>query len=136
MSIMVVDGLGGGIGTQIITFLRQRLPEEEIVAVGTNAVASSSMIKAGASRGATGENSIRVCLRDARCIIGPIGIVIPDSMWGEITSGIATIIAGASIPKILIPVNHKNIEIVGVGQEITLSELIKDAVCKAMKLIK
>lgn len=136
MSILVVDGLGGGLGAQIITLLRQQLPKAEIIAVGTNSAASANMIKAGATKGATGENAVRVCLREARCVVGPIGIILADSMLGEITPAIAAMISSSPQPKILIPVIHKNIEIVGLEQQYLLSELIKIAVNKIKQIME
>ncbi|MBZ4654786.1 MAG: DUF3842 family protein [Bacillota bacterium] len=130
MTILVVDGLGGGLGAQIVTQLRQQLPQAEIIAVGTNSAATTAMVKAGASKGATGENAVRVCLKNASCVIGPMGIVLADSMLGEITQAVASMIASSPVPKILIPVNHKNLEIVGVQTQQPLAEMIKEAVQK------
>ncbi len=130
MTILVVDGLGGGLGAQIVTQLRQQLPQAEIIAVGTNSAATTAMVKAGASKGATGENAVRVCLKNASYVIGPMGIVLANSMLGEITETVASMIASSPIPKILIPVNHKNLEIVGIQTQQPLAELIKEAVQK------
>lgn len=115
MKIAVIDGMGGGIGVQIVTQLRQELPlDTEIIALGANAVATDRMMQAKASRGASGENAIRVTIGQTDIILAPIGVVIPNSMMGEITPGIAEAIAGAPGRKLLLPVNQPHFEIVGV----------------------
>ena len=85
MIVAVIDGLGGGIGAQIVGQLRQALPGQDILALGTNAGATERMLKAGASRGASGENAIRVCAPQAGLIVAPIGVVVPNLMLGEVT---------------------------------------------------
>lgn len=134
MSILVIDGMGGGLGAQIVIQLRQQMPDKEIIVVGTNSVATTNMIKAGASKGATGTNAVRVCLKNAECIVGPIGIVIADSMLGEITAEIAGLISGSPVPKVLVPVNHNNLEIVGLQAQSTMAELIKSTVQRVKEI--
>ena len=113
--IAVVDGLGGGIGAQIVAQLRQELPlETEIVALGTSAIATERMMKAKATRGASGENAIRVSIKQADFIIAPMAVVIPNSLMGEVTSGIAEAIADAPGVKLLLPISQARIEIIGV----------------------
>ncbi len=115
MIIAVIDGMGGGIGAQIVTQLRQELPLDiEIIALGANAIATDKMMKAGASRGASGENAIRVSVNLADFIVAPIGVVIPNSMMGEITPAIAEVVAGARGRKLFLPVNQPHFEIVGI----------------------
>jgi len=115
MTIAVIDGMGGGIGAQIVTQLRQELSlEVEILALGTNAVATEKMMKARANRGASGENAIRVSIGRADFILAPIGVVIPNSMMGEVTPGIAEAIASAPGRKLLLPINQPHFEIVGI----------------------
>ncbi|MCR4405851.1 MAG: DUF3842 family protein [Anaerolineae bacterium] len=115
MIIAVVDGMGGGIGAQIVTQLRQELPlEVEILALGTNAIATDKMMKAKANRGASGENAIRVSINLADFILAPIGVVIPNSMMGEITPAIAEAVASARGHKLLLPINQPHFEIVGI----------------------
>ncbi len=115
MIIAVIDGMGGGIGAQIVTQLRQELPlEVEILALGTNAIATEKMMKARASRGASGENAIQVSINQADFILAPIGVVIPNSLMGEITPAIATAIANAPGAKLLLPINQPHFEIVGI----------------------
>ncbi|HIP97650.1 MAG TPA: DUF3842 family protein [Anaerolineae bacterium] len=115
MIVAVVDGMGGGIGAQIVTQLRQELPlEVEILALGANAIATQKMMKAKANRGASGENAIRVSINMADFILAPIGVVIPNSMMGEITPAIAEAVAGARGHKLLLPINQPHFEIVGI----------------------
>ncbi|MDX9872560.1 MAG: DUF3842 family protein [Clostridia bacterium] len=135
MSILVIDGMGGGLGAQIITQLSGVLPDKQIIAVGTNSTATANMVRAGAKKGATGINAVRVCLRDADCIIGPLGLVLADSMLGEITPEIAVMISSAAIPKVLIPVSHKNLEIIGLQVNSTMADLVRQAVRKTKELL-
>jgi len=115
MIIAVVDGMGGGIGAQIVAQLRQGLPlDVEIMALGTNALATEKMMKARANRGASGENAIKVSISQADFILAPIGVVIPNSLMGEITPAIATAIASAPGDKLLLPINQPHFEIVGI----------------------
>lgn len=130
MSILVIDGMGGGLGAQIVLQLRNFIPEGEIIAVGTNSMATTNMVKAGANKGATGQNAIRVGLQNAKCVVGPIGIILADAMMGEITAEIACMISSSSVPRILIPIAHKGIEIVGLQVNSTMADLIKLAVKK------
>lgn len=115
VTIAVVDGMGGGIGTQIVTQIRKELPLDiEIIALGTNAVATDRMMRAKASRGASGENAIRVSINSADFIIAPIGVVVPHSMMGEITPPIAEAVATARGHKLFLPINQPHFEIVGI----------------------
>lgn len=114
MIIAVIDGMGGGIGVQIVTQVRQELPDAEILALGANAVATDRMMQAKATRGASGENAIRVSVGLADFIVAPIGVIVPNSMLGEITPRIAEAVAGARGRKLLLPVNQPHFEIVGI----------------------
>jgi len=115
MIVAVVDGMGGGIGAQIVAQLREELPlDVEILALGANAVATQKMMQARASRGASGENAIRVSIGAADVILAPIGVVVPNSMMGEITPAIAEAIAGAPGRKLLLPINQPHFEIIGI----------------------
>lgn len=128
MKIAVIDGMGGSIGHQIILELRRNLPEEtEIIALGANAIATGNMMKARANRGATGENAVEVCITEADVVMGSISILIPNSMMGELTPGMATAVASASGRKILLPLTHPRIEIMGTS-ETPLPKLIEQAV--------
>ena len=115
MIVAVVDGMGGGIGAQIVTQLRQELPlEVEILALGTNAIATEKMMKARANRGASGDNAIRVSIGQADFILAPIGMVVPNSLMGEVTPVIAEAVAGAPGRKLFLPINQPHFEIVGI----------------------
>lgn len=114
MRLLVVDAQGGGIGKQVVAAVKKQIPQIEITAVGTNSTATSVMLKAGADHAATGENAVIVGCRSADIIVGPIGIVIADSLYGEITPAMATAIGQSSARRILIPMNHCDNVIVGV----------------------
>lgn len=115
MIVAVVDGMGGGIGAQIVTQLRQELPlDVDILALGANAVATNRMMKAKATRGATGENAIKVSINQSDFILAPIGTVVPNAMMGEITPGIAEAVASARGYKLFLPINQPHFEIVGI----------------------
>ncbi len=106
MKIMVMDGQGGRMGKGIVEQIKRNCPEDEVLAVGTNSIATAAMLKAGADAGATGENPAVVGSRDADVIIGPMGIVIADSLLGEITPKMAVAIGQSRAKKLLIPVNR------------------------------
>lgn len=127
MNILVIDGQGGMIGRQLITEIRRTMSDVEITAVGTNTLATASMLKAGADSGATGENAVIVCARSADVIIGPIGIVIADSLLGEVTPQMAAAVGSSPVRKILLPVNKCNNIIVGTADKST-SDLIAEAI--------
>ncbi len=121
MNVLVVDAQGGGIGRQLVAAIKKELPGVEVIATGTNSAATSAMLKAGADHASTGENAIRVCADRADVIIGPIGIVIADSLYGEITPAMACAIGQSRAKRILLPMNHCDNIIVGVGDISTAS---------------
>ena len=127
MNILVIDGQGGGIGKQLISAIKQEIPSAFITAVGTNSAAAMNMLKAGADEGASGENPVIVGCRKAEIIVGPMGIVIADSMLGEITPKMAAAVAQSSAKRILIPYNQCGNVIVGIPNG-TMSALIRMAV--------
>lgn len=132
MRIVVIDGMGGGMGAQLVQGLVKELGDHaEIWALGTNAIATAAMVKAGASKGATGENAIRVSAKGAQIIMGPLGIIVPNALMGEITPEIAEIVSSLNCRKILLPVNQPHMELVGFESR-PLNELIKEAI----KLVK
>ena len=126
MKIVVIDGQGGSIGKAIVEQLVKKFDVESIFCIGTNSVATANMIKAGAKYGASGENPVVVACRDADYIIGPIGIIMADSMLGEISPLMAQAVGASNSHKILIPIN-KCLTVAGV-QNLTLSDYIKIAV--------
>ncbi len=133
MKILIIDAQGGGIGKQVILAVKQNMPDSVITAVGTNTTATSIMLKAGADYGATGENAVIVGTRKADVIIGPIGIIVADSMFGEITPAMATAIGQSDAKRILIPVNHCDNIVVGV-RNLGIKEMIEEVLTELRKL--
>ncbi|MBR4020757.1 MAG: DUF3842 family protein, partial [Firmicutes bacterium] len=129
MKILVIDGQGGQLGAQLIKAMGSEFPEADITAVGTNAVATASMLKAGAHQAATGENPVIVACRKADVIVGPIGIVIADSLMGEVTPKMAVAVGQADAKRILLPVNKCDNLIAGVSKP-TVGSLIEDVIQK------
>lgn len=121
--ITVIDGQGGKMGRTIIEQLKKQFPEQEILAIGTNSIATSAMLKAGADYGATGENPVIVAARDSDIIIGPIGIVIADSLHGEVTAAMAAAVGRSHAYQILMPVNRCNHRVVGC-ESLSMNEII------------
>ncbi|MDO4330174.1 MAG: DUF3842 family protein [Lachnospiraceae bacterium] len=138
MKLVVIDGQGGRMGKSIIEQLKKNCPEPkpfEIYAIGTNSTATQAMMKAGADYGATGENPVIVNSRNADMIVGPIGIVIADSLLGEITPAIAAAIGSSPAYKILIPINRCNHMIVGC-QDAPLSEYLQQVCSEVLKRVQ
>ena len=134
MLIVVIDGMGGGIGIQLVSQLSgQTAVGTEIVCIGANAWATQSMLKAGASRGATGENAVRVMSQSADIIAGPIGIVIPNALMGEITPSMAEAIASSNARKVLVPVNQSHFEIIGMENRPLVSN-IREAAARILEI--
>lgn len=128
MRILVVDGMGGRIGQEIVSRLRQAFGERiEILAVGTNSTATTAMLKAGANRGATGENAMRVTVRETDIVIGPLSLMVPDSMMGEVTPGMAQALASSAARKVMLPLTNPRIDLVGVPKT-PLPHLLDEAV--------
>jgi len=126
--LMVVDGQGGGIGAALIKRLREEIGFElNIVALGTNPIATSNMMKAGANRGASGENAIVRTAPMAQLIVGPIAIVLANAMMGEVTPRMAEAICSSGGRKILIPLTQENVMIAGVQAE-PLPHLVEQVV--------
>lgn len=133
MKILIIDGQGGRMGKNIIEGIRNAGINAEITAVGTNSMSTATMLKAGADRGATGENSVVVCSRDADVIIGPIGIVIADSLLGEVTEKMAVSVSKSEAKKLLIPINQCNNFVVGV-EDLSINTLINSVVEQLKKM--
>ena len=135
MNILVMDAQGGGIGKQVVTAVRTRFPDVTITAVGTNAAATTAMLRAGADEGATGENAAVVCCRRADVIIGPVGIVIADAMLGEVTPRMAVAVGQSAAKRILIPVNHCANFIAGVA-DMSVGRLFDSGFAQLEKTIR
>ncbi|MGB4408517.1 MAG: DUF3842 family protein [Sphaerochaeta sp.] len=123
MKVVIIDGQGGSLGKALVETIRKIHPTLEILAIGTNSMAASAMLRSGASAIATGENPVVVAARDADIIIGPLGLIAADSLHGEITPLMASAVSQSKAHKILIPISKCNICIVG-RQELPLGEMI------------
>lgn len=134
MNCLVIDGQGGRLGKLLIEGIRREFPEAEITAVGTNAAATATMLKAGADEAATGENPVVVACRKADVIIGPIGIVIADSLLGEVTPKMAVAVAQSRAARVLVPMNRCDNLIAGVSTQ-SIGELAADAVEKIKEAV-
>ncbi len=116
--IAVIDGQGGGIGNLVVKRLREEFGDRiEIVALGTNAAATTAMMKSRANKGATGENAIVWNSGRVDMIVGPLSIALPDAMLGEVTARMASAVVSSSARRILLPLNQEGVDIVGVGKE-------------------
>lgn len=134
MNILIIDGQGGQLGAQLIKSILQKNETVTITAVGTNATATATMLKAGAHKAATGENPVLVGCRKADIIIGPIGIVIADALYGEITEKMAVAVGKADAIRILLPVNKCENIIAGVS-DLSVKTLVDDVVAKLEKIV-
>ena len=135
MNITIIDGQGGLLGAQLVKEISANFPSASVTAIGTNAMATAAMLKAGAKQAATGENPVVVACRHTDFIIGPIGIVIADSMLGEVTPNMAVAIGQADAMRILIPVNKCENLVAGVSS-ISTKALLEDVVEKLKKQIE
>ena len=135
MNILIIDAQGGGIGRQLVSALKQALPEVTITAVGTNSAATAAMRKAGADQSATGENAVIVGCRKADVIAGPIGIVIADALLGEITPAMALAVGQGPARRVLIPVNHCDNIVAGIT-DLSLGHLIQSALEEIRKVCR
>ena len=132
--ILIIDGQGGGIGKQLTQIIKENFPFLMIHAVGTNVLATQAMLRAGADSGATGENAVIVGCKTADIIIGPLGIVIADSLMGEITPMMSTAIGQSKAIRILIPVNQCDNRIAGVDNY-SLSFLLRSCIDQIRQII-
>ena len=128
--ICVIDGQGGGIGSTVIKKIKDAYGESvEIIALGTNAIATAQMLKSRANRGASGENAIVQTVKNVDIIIGPIGIIMAHSMMGEVTPEMAEAVAASPAKKLLIPLSQERIEIIGAAA-IALPKLVEELIGK------
>lgn len=134
MKVLIVDGQGGGVGRQLAAQIKETFPDVQLMAVGTNTIATSAMLKGGADSAATGENAVLVAARKADVIVGPLGIVVADSLGGEISPAMANAVAQSNAKRILIPFKHCENVIVGVS-DYTLGHLIQQAIDELRKIL-
>jgi hypothetical protein len=134
MNIVIIDGQGGQLGAQLVKEVLSVFSDVTLTAIGTNALATANMLKSGAKNAATGENPTIVACRSADVIIGPVGIVIADSLLGEITPKMAVAVGQADAVRILVPINKCENLIAGVP-DISITDLIKDVISRLEKII-
>jgi hypothetical protein len=131
--ICIIDGQGGGIGATLIKYLKEAYGESvELIGLGTNAIASAQMLKAGANRAASGENAIVQTVRTADLILGPIAITWANAMLGEVTTKMAAAITSSPVPKILLPLTQESVILVGVDLE-PLPHMVQRIVSETIK---
>lgn len=135
MKTVIIDGQGGRIGSLLVEKLKSSGIDTEIIAIGTNSIATAAMLRSGADAGATGENPVVVACRDADFIMGPVGILAADSLLGEVTPVMAQAVAASYAEKILLPINKCNLHVVG-AKELTVPALITEAVLLLQQLKK
>ena len=135
MNILVIDGQGGQLGGQLIKSLKTNFNNVKVMAVGTNATATATMLKSGADQAATGENPVIVMCRKADIIIGPIGIVIADAMFGEITPQMAVAVGQADAVRILLPINKCDNLVAGIP-DISTATILEDVILKVKKILE
>lgn len=134
LKIAVIDGQGGGIGSLIVKRLKEEFKDSvEIIALGTNAAATSAMMKSRANKGATGENAIIWNSDKVDMIIGPLSISLPNAMLGEVTANMASAIIASNAKKVFLPLNQEGIDIVGVSKE-PLPHLIEQTIIKIKEI--
>lgn len=134
MKIVILDAQGGGMGRQLVEGLKKALPNQPLIAVGTNALATAAMLRAGADQVATGENAVVVCAGMADLILCPIGMVLCDAMLGEVTPAMAMAVGRSAAHKILIPISRCQTSIAGLPSQ-TLPEAVDAAVREAVRRI-
>lgn len=132
MKILVIDGQGGRVGRLLIEGLKQQAPQLYITAIGSNSIATASMLKAGADEGATGENPVVFNSATADIIVGPIGIILSNALLGEITPRMAEAVSSSKAKKILIPINRCNNLVVGI-QTLSLPEFVELAIQEVLQ---
>lgn len=134
MKVVIIDGQGGRMGQLLVEKIKESKIPCELIAIGTNSIATSAMLKAGADAGATGENPVIVACRDADVIVGPVGIIAADSLMGEITAAMANAVSMCGAVKLLLPVNLCKKIVVGTADQ-TMSSLVNEAVRQLKELI-
>ncbi len=135
MKIVVIDGQGGRLGKLLVEAVKDRIPQAEVLAVGTNGIATATMQKAGADYVATGENPVVRGVMDADVVLGPLGIVVAHSILGEVTPRIAEAVGGCRGKKILVPMNSCGVSVAGT-QEMGLAGYVKLAADQAEAFLR
>ena len=136
MRLLVIDGQGGGIGSRLVALLKPSLPPDwELLCAGTNSLATAAMLKAGAQRGATGENAILYNAGRAHVLLGPIGILLANGIMGEVSPAMASAISGSEAVKILIPSSTCGALVAGT-EECRLEDYLKKAAELALREVK
>ena len=135
MKILVIDGQGGRVGRLLIEGLKQQAPQLYITAIGSNSIATASMLKAGADEGATGENPVVFNSATADIIVGPIGIILSNALLGEITPRMAEAVSSSKAKKILITINRCNNLVVGI-QTLSLPEFVELAIQEVLQITR
>ena len=113
--------------------IKKALPDQTVTAAGTNALATQAMLRAGADHGATGENAVIVGCRRADIIVGPLGIVIADSLWGEVTPRMAVAVGQSRAARILLPMNLCDNYIAGVERN-SAAALVEDCIARVREM--
>ncbi|MBR0138521.1 MAG: DUF3842 family protein [Erysipelotrichaceae bacterium] len=131
---VIIDGQGGRLGQLLDEAVVREKIQCDLYAIGSNSIATSTMLKAGADKGATGENPVIANARDADIIIGPIGIIAADSLYGEITPAMALAVGQSPAMKLLLPVSHCNNQVIGVSN-LTMNEMVQSTVERLKELI-
>ncbi len=134
-TVVVVDGMGAGIGAQLVARIRKEVRGDfALVALATNAVAAGRMVDAGAARGASGENAFRVTLPEADVVLGPLGVVLPNAMMGELTPAMAEAVLASRARKILLPLAQGHVLVVGLAER-NVGELMDEALAALSKAL-
>lgn len=133
MKILVIDGQGGKLGRTLVENIRKNFPDAEIMAIGTNSIATSAMLKGGADRVATGENPMVVACRNAQIIVGPVGIAMADSLLGEISPAMANAVVSSNAHRVLIPMNLCDTYVSGVNN--ASGVILEDAIAHIRTLL-
>ena len=131
MKIVIIDGQGGRLGKLLVSEVKARLPQAEVYALGTNSIATATMLKAGADFGATGENPVVRGVMDADAVLGPVGIVVAQAILGEVTPAMSEAVGGCRARKFLVPMNSCGVLVAGVKEQ-----SLPDYVAQAVELMK
>jgi lysophospholipase L1-like esterase len=134
MKTLIIDGQGGGLGRAITAALRQAVPDLALIALGTNAIATTAMLKAGAQQGATGESAIRWQCRDAGLILGPTGLLTAGALLGEISPAIAAAVGESPAHKLLIPSDRCNVQVIGVKPQ-SMDDAVRELVERVRAIV-